>query len=61
MMDAPNRLSEHRGDVKDLEFGAQSLMIFLRHGIGHDDLVNSGCIDTLESIAAEDPICNTMC
>lgn len=44
--------------IEHLELWASLLVLFLRHTVRHDDLVESARVDTLKSITAEDTMCD---
>jgi hypothetical protein len=53
VVDTADGLSEDVADLQDLQLGAPSEVLFLRHGVGGDDFVNRTGVDTLNSISRE--------
>lgn len=53
IMHPPNRLSEDAPDIQNLQFRTPPLMLFLRHAVRHDDLIQCAGIDPLDCIAGQ--------
>ena len=53
MVDTTNCLSKYRANLQDLELGTSPAVFFLRNTVCHNDLVESGSVDTFDGIAAE--------
>jgi len=58
VVNTADSLSEDVADLQDLQLGAPSEVLFLRHGVGGDDFVDRTGVDTLHSISREHTVCD---
>lgn len=57
MVYSPDGFGEDGRDIQDVELGSQErLVLVLWDRVGHNQLVNSGCLDAADGVSAEDTV-----